>query len=190
MVLTRSSAKTENMAISEEIRNYFSDLIKPLATNQSLEKMFSKLKEEIMSEFENKFEQQMNHIDKPEGKLEKQANRINELEGQIALQKKMSDCFKCENNEKYSQRTSIRIHGTEVPENESVDNVMAVVKSCHEKINVPFDQDNIDCVHQIGKKYTDGNTGEKVQSIIVKFKLWSFMMLGQEILLMVRRNQV
>ena len=75
-------------------------------------------------------------------------------------------------------------------ENESVDNVMAVVKSCHEKINVPFDQDNIDRVHQIGKKYTDGNTGEKVQSIIVKFKLWSFMMLGQEILLMVRRNQV
>ena len=90
----------------------------------------------------------------------------------------------------YSRRTSIRIHGTEVPENESVDNVMAVVKSCHEKINVPFDQDNIDRVHQIGKKYTDGNTGEKVQSIIVKFKLWSFMMLGQEILLMVRRNQV
>ena len=46
---------------------------------------------------------------------------------------------------------------------------MAVVKSCHEKINVPFDQDNIDCVHRIGKKYTDENTGKKVQSIIVKF---------------------
>ena len=59
-----------------------------------------------------------------------------------------------------------------VPENESVDNVMAVVKSCHEKINVPFDQDNIDLVHRIGKKYTDGNTGKKIQSIIVKFKSW------------------
>ena len=69
----------------------------------------------------------------------------------------------------YSRRTSIRIHGTEVPENESVDNIIAVVESCHEKINVPFDHDNIDCVHRIGKKYTDENTGKKVQSIIVKF---------------------
>ena len=51
MVLTRSSAKTENMAISEEIRNYFLDFIKPLATNQSLEEMFSRLKEEIVSKF-------------------------------------------------------------------------------------------------------------------------------------------
>ena len=59
------------MAISEEIRNYFSDLIKPLATNQSLEEMFSKLKEEIMSKFEEKLEQQMNQIDKLEEKLEK-----------------------------------------------------------------------------------------------------------------------
>ena len=51
--------------------------------------MFSKLKEQIVSKFEEKLEQQMNQIDKLGGKLEKQANRINELEGQIALQKKM-----------------------------------------------------------------------------------------------------
>ena len=70
------------MAISEEIRHYFSDLIKPLPTNQSLEEMLSNLKEEIVSKFEEKFEQQMNPIDKLEGKLEKQANRNNELEGQ------------------------------------------------------------------------------------------------------------
>ena len=174
MVLTCSSAKTENMAISEKIRNYFSDLIKPLATNQSLEEMFSKLKEEIVSKFEEKLEQQMNQIDKLERNLEKQVNRINEFEGQIALQKNMSDQLeiKCNNNERYSRRTSIRIHGIEVPENESTDNVMAVVKSCHEKIHVPFDQDNIDRVHRIGKKYTDGNTRKKIQSIIVKFKSW------------------
>ena len=33
-------------------------------------------------------------------------------------------------------------------------------------------QDNIHRVHRIGKKYTDENTGKKVQSIIVKFKSW------------------
>ena len=99
MALIRSSAKTENMVMSEEIRNYFSDIIKPLATNQFLEEMFSKLKEEIVSKFEQKLEQLMNRIDKLEGKLEKQANRISKFEGQIVLQKKMSDLLeiKCDN---------------------------------------------------------------------------------------------
>ena len=49
---------------------------------------------------------------------------------------------------------------------------MVVVKSCQEKVNVPFEQDNIDCAHRVGKKYTDENTAKKVQSIIVKFKSW------------------
>ena len=58
------------MAISEEICNYFSDLIKPLSTNQSLEEMFSKHKEEIVFKFEEKLEQQMNQIDRLNGKLQ------------------------------------------------------------------------------------------------------------------------
>ena len=66
-----------------------------------MEEMFSKRKEEIMSKFEEKLEQQMNQIDKLEGNLEKQANRMNELEARTALQKKMSDLLdiKCDNNE-------------------------------------------------------------------------------------------
>ena len=154
--------KTENMAISEEIRNCFSDLIKLVATNQSLKKMFQ---EEIISKFEEKLEEQMNWIDKLEGKLE--------LEGEIGLQKTSDRLeIKCDNNEQYSRCTSIRIHGIEVPENKSIDNIMVVVKSCQEKVNVPFEQDNIDCAHRVGKKYTDENTAKKVQSIIVKFKSW------------------
>ena len=137
MVLTHSFTETENMATSEEIRNYFSDLIKLLATDLYLEEMLSRLKEEIVSKFEKKLEQQMNLIEKLQGKWERQANRINRLEGQIVLKKNMSDQLeiKCDNNEQYSRHTSIRIHGIEVPENESHDNVTAVVKSCHEKIN-------------------------------------------------------
>ena len=71
---------------------------------------------------------------------------------------------------------------------------MAVVKSCHEKINVPFDQDNINRVHRIGKKYTDEITGKKIQSITVKFKSCKsrkeFYDARPRNLLMVRRNQV
>ena len=61
--------------------------------------------------------------------------------------------IKSDNNEQYSRYTSTRIHEIEdeVSNNESIDNVMAVLKLPYEKINVPFDQDNIDLVHQIGK---------------------------------------
>lgn len=48
------------MAVSEEICKYFSDLTKPLATNQAFEEIFSKLKDEIMHKYEEKFEQQKN----------------------------------------------------------------------------------------------------------------------------------
>lgn len=69
MVLTCSSAKTENRAISEETRNYFSDLFKLSPTNQSFEELFSKLKEEIVFKFKKKIEQQINQIGKLKGKL-------------------------------------------------------------------------------------------------------------------------
>ena len=58
MVVTRSSAEITNMSVSQEIREYFSELVKPLATNEILEKMFKKLKEEIISKFEEKLDEQ------------------------------------------------------------------------------------------------------------------------------------
>lgn len=48
------------MAVSEELCKYFSDLRKPLATNQALEKIFSKLKDEIMHKYEERFDKQNN----------------------------------------------------------------------------------------------------------------------------------
>ena len=53
-------------------------------------------------------------------------------------------------------------------ENESNDNLMAVVKSFRDKINVPFDQDNINCAHRVGNKYTNENAGKMIQSIIIE----------------------
>ena len=63
MVLTRSSAKSESMSdISEEIRKYFFELIKPLATNASLKEMFEKMKEKVISKFEPKISEQNDKI--------------------------------------------------------------------------------------------------------------------------------
>ena len=65
--------------------------------------MFSKLKEEIVSKFEEKLKQQMTRIEKLEGKMERETNRIDTAKKQIALQKNMLDQWeiKCDGNEQY-----------------------------------------------------------------------------------------
>ena len=45
VVVTRSSDRITNMSVSQEIREYFSQLVKPLVTNKILEDMCKKLKE-------------------------------------------------------------------------------------------------------------------------------------------------
>ena len=46
------------MSVLQELRDYFSKLIQPLATNERLEQMFQKLKEEIVTKFEERFMEQ------------------------------------------------------------------------------------------------------------------------------------
>ena len=87
MVVTRSSAKITNMSVSQEIREYFSELVKPLATNKILEDMFKKFKEGIISKSEEKFDEQNRKIDELEGKIAIQANTIDQL------------IIKCDDNE-------------------------------------------------------------------------------------------
>ena len=63
MVVTLSSAKSESISdISEEIRKYFSELIKQLATNTSLKELFDKMKEEVIPKFGSKISEQNNKI--------------------------------------------------------------------------------------------------------------------------------
>ena len=62
MVVTRSSAKITNMSVSQEIREYFSELVKPLATNEILEDVFKNLEEKIISKFEVKCDEQIGKL--------------------------------------------------------------------------------------------------------------------------------
>ena len=54
------------MSVSQEFHDYFSELIRPLATNECSEQMFQKLKEEIVTEFEESFVEQNKKIDELE----------------------------------------------------------------------------------------------------------------------------
>ena len=58
-----------DMSVSQEIREYFSELVKLLVTNEILEDKFKKLKEEIISKFKEKSDDENWKIDELEGKI-------------------------------------------------------------------------------------------------------------------------
>ena len=58
MVKTRSS----DMSISTEMQEYFSDLIKPLATNEEISKMFEAFKLEVVEKIEERLNKQEENI--------------------------------------------------------------------------------------------------------------------------------
>ena len=55
VIVTRSYSRSDKMSVSQD---YFYELIQPLATNACLEQMFQKLKEEIVTKFEERFMEQ------------------------------------------------------------------------------------------------------------------------------------
>ena len=159
MVLTRSSAKSESMSdISEEIRKYFFELIKPLATNASLKEMFEKMKEKVISKFEPK--------------ISEQNDKIYELESRVAIQDETINNLltKRDNNKQYSRRSCLRIHVIESNSNEKNEDVIEKIRECYSASELPFNEEVIDRVHRVGREYMDKITKKKVKSIIVKLK--------------------
>ena len=137
---------------TEELKCYFKKLTEPLATNNSLEVLFNKLKDEIVKKIDEKISEQNVKIEK--------------LESIITIHENTIDQFlvKCDDNEQYSRRSCLRIHGEEVKENEDEDDVMNVLEDCYSSVNLQFDANDIDCAHRIRLPYTDKNSGRKVKS--------------------------
>ena len=106
MVNTRSNntkAKEGKMTTAtEELKCYFEKLIEPLVTNNSLEELFNKLKDEIMKKFDEKISEQNAKIEKLESIITIHENTIDQLS------------IKRDDKEQYSRRSSLRIHGVEV----------------------------------------------------------------------------
>ena len=169
---TRSASKHSEMSVSNEIKEYFSELLEPLATNESIQTMFSEFKEKVLA------------------KVTAQAERIDELEPLVSVKdtdmKKLIESsnnnekllhrlsIKCDDNEQYSRRSCVRIHGIEFNEGKAKDeNVNEIVKRCYETMGMSFNENSIDRAHRIGKPYTDKESGKTIRSIIVKFKAWA-----------------
>ena len=97
MVSTRSQSKS--MSITSEMRDYFENLMKPLVTNGKLEQLLKSFQDGLMKKIEDKFNEQK--------------TRIEELESNLAIKQNIIDnlAIKCVDNEQYSQRSCLRVHG-------------------------------------------------------------------------------
>ena len=147
MANTRSSSnkkQEETMAtISNEMKCYFEKLIEPLVTNKYLEDLFNKLKDDLLKKFDGKISEQNAKTEKLESITSVHENTVDQL------------LVKCDDNEQYSRRSCSRIHGVEVKEKESRDDVMNTFEQCYSSLDVPFNPNDIDRAH------TDNHSGGK-----------------------------
>ena len=153
------------MPIKDELKDYFEKLVKPLVTNANMEEILGKFKREVISKFEETITEQEKRITRLESTLALRENTID-----VLLLSKLE--VKADDNEQYSRRSCLRIHGIRYDENSSNENMEDILSNCYEKVDVPFDPNEIDRVHRIGKPVIDKQTGEKSKMIIVKFKSW------------------
>ena len=156
MVFTRSQLK--NMSITSEMREYFENLMKPLVTNETLEQQLKFFQDGLMKKIEDKFKEQNDRTEELESKLAIKQNIIDHLE------------IKCDDNEQYSRRSCLRIHGLDFSSDED-EGVLKKVEKCYSDMGIEFNQNEIDRAHYIGKPYMDKKKN-KVRSIIVKFRSW------------------
>ena len=133
-----------------------------MVTTQRLEEIFGKFKEEIIERFEEKFTAQ-NH-------------KIVDLEEKIALQEKKIENLriKCDDNEQYSRRYCLRMHGLKYEKNENQNDIIPKVSECFSEIGLPYEEAEIDRVHRKGKPYKNEGSSLTMKSIIIKFKSWRY----------------
>ena len=116
MVSTRSM----NKMISEEIIKELTKIIEPLATNKNLEILettVNKFREEIIHAFDLKLKEKQEKIDYLNSQLEAQKILIEHLE------------VKIDSNQQYARRSSLRVHGVEWKENETLMILLKKLKS-------------------------------------------------------------
>ena len=151
VIITRSKSSGLNMSITAEVCEYFDNLIKPLVTNKSLKQLLHKFKEGIVSKFEDKLRGQNLKIQELESKIHSQKSAFKKLE------------IISDDNEQYSRRSCLRIHGIEFKEGDSGD-VMEELEKCYNVMGIPFNENEIDRVHGNGKPFLDKERKRKVNS--------------------------
>ena len=111
------------------MREYFENLMKPLVTNETLEQLKS-FQDELMKKIEDKFKEQNDRIEELESKLAMKQNIIDHLE------------IKCDDNEQYSRRSCLRIHGLDFSSDED-EGVLKKLEKCYSDMRIEFNQNEM-----------------------------------------------
>ena len=145
-----TTTRSKSKSICQQQLKYLIIFIKPLVTNESLEKPLGAFQEKIMKRFDKK--------------LDKQNTKIIELQTKIAIQGNALQKFeiKSDDNEQYSRRSSIRIHGVQYDENVDI-SVINKVERCCDEIAVKPDMNEMYSVNYIGKPIFDTDSKQKVR---------------------------
>ena len=97
------------------------------------------------------------------------------LESKIAILENSFNLLavKCDANEQYSRRTSLRINNIPLPDdgNETADDCMEKVKTLISETGVDIPDTFLDRAHRVGKQITLDD-GSVKQQVIVKFTTW------------------
>ena len=129
------------------MKYYFEKLIEPLVTNKLLEDLLNIVKDDLSKKFDEKISEQSAKIEKFGSIISIYENTIDQL------------LVKCNDNEQYSRRSCLRIHGVEVKEKEGKDDVMNTLEQCYSSLDVPFNPNDVDRAHLIGLSHTDNHSG-------------------------------
>ena len=156
VIINRSNSSGLNMSITAEVRENFDNLIEPLVTNKFLEELLYKFKEWIISKFEDKLREQNLKIQVLEPKIHSQENAFKKLE------------IISDDNER---RSCLCIYGIEFKESDSGD-VREEIEKYYNVMDIPFNENEINRPHGIGKPFLNKEQKKKVRSIIFKFKSW------------------
>ena len=102
-------------------------------------------------------------------------SKIEVLESKVAVLQNTVDLLvnKCDNNEQYSRRCSLRINNVPLPDsdNESADDVFEKVKGLIEECELDIPDNVIDRAHRVGKQIM-ATDGTRKQQVIVRFTTW------------------
>ena len=128
------------MLVTSEMRDYLETLMKPLVTNETLERQLKSFQDGLMKKIEDKFKEQSDRIQELESKLIMKQNIIDHLE------------IKCDDNEQYSQRSCLRIHGLDFSSDED-EGVLKKVEKFYNYTGIAFNENEIDRAHYTGKPY-------------------------------------
>jgi hypothetical protein len=100
--------------------------------------------------------------------------KIEILESQVAILQNSVNILitKCDNNEQYSRRSSVRINNIPLPrERETPVDIMNKVKEVITESGVEIPDMYLDRAHRVGKPLV-GEDGSRKQQVIVKFTTW------------------